>query len=128
MLKTIIHGVNLARNALRDVGNPVKRSSKWEKLEHEFKATHPLCAACGSIIRLNVHHCVPFHLDSALELDPTNLITLCMDTNECHLRIGHAFSFKFYSPAVRQYAHEVNTKQKTLEQIWEIAKNNRVVN
>lgn len=94
MLKTIIHGVNLARNAFRDVGNPVKRSPKWEKLEHEFKLAHPSCAACGSINRLNIHHIKPFHVSPELELDPNNLITMCMDTKECHLKLAHLGSFK----------------------------------
>jgi hypothetical protein len=43
---------------------------------------------------------LPFHLDPQLELDQTNLITLCMGTKECHLVIGHGGDFHHYNPNV----------------------------
>ena len=52
------------------------------------------CIACGSEKHLQVHHIKPFHLHPELELEPSNLIVLCMDTNECHLKLGHGGSFK----------------------------------
>ena len=106
MIKTITHGINLVRHALRDVGVSAKRSSHWPTVEKHFREGHPTCEACGSSKNLNVHHCKPFHLDPALELDPANLITLCMDTKECHLHIGHGGSFKQYNPNVRKDAAE----------------------
>ena len=106
MFKTITHGVNLMRHALRDVGVSAKRSTHWPTVEKHFKEAHSTCAACGSSKNLNVHHCMPFHLDPTMELNPTNLITLCMDEKECHLHIGHGGSFKQYNPEVRKMAAE----------------------
>jgi 5-methylcytosine-specific restriction protein A len=83
------------------------RSSKWPGVEHAFRALHPTCAACGGSARLNVHHMKPFHLDPALELDPRNLITLCMGPLECHIRIGHGDDFKAYNPSVELDAAKV---------------------
>jgi 5-methylcytosine-specific restriction protein A len=77
-----------------------ERNPLWAHLEREFKADHPTCAACGMKDKLQVHHMKPFHLKPELELDPDNLITLCMGTFECHLRIGHGGNFRAYNPNV----------------------------
>jgi hypothetical protein len=47
---------------------------------------HPACEACGTTAELNVHHIKPFHIYPELELDHTNLITLC---RVHHFTIGH---------------------------------------
>jgi 5-methylcytosine-specific restriction enzyme A len=108
----LIHGARVLHGQLREqakrgsklaqivTGEP-PRSDKWPKVEHAHLALHPICAACGGALRLNVHHMKPFHLDPALELDPTNLITLCMGEFECHIRIGHGDDFKAYNPGVQ---------------------------
>lgn len=62
------------------------RSSEWVSVRNEFVRLHPRCEACGSGYNLNVHHVEPFHLRPDLELEPSNLITLCRDH---HFRIGH---------------------------------------
>jgi len=128
MIKTIKHGINLLRHSLRDVGVSAKRSDKWPTVERHFLEANPTCAACGGKNRLNVHHCMPFHLDPAKELDPTNLITLCMGDKECHLHIGHGGSFKQYNPNVRQDAAEVLAHPKEFDQIVKRAFANRKVN
>jgi 5-methylcytosine-specific restriction protein A len=128
MLKTIKHGINLIKHSLRDVGISAKRSSRWPTLEKHFKAAHPTCAACGSKKRLNVHHCMPFHLDPSLELDPNNLITLCMGAKECHLRLGHGGSFKQYCPDVRKYAAEALAHPDRFDDLVQKALANRKVN
>jgi hypothetical protein len=117
MLKTIKHGINLLKHSLRDVGVSSKRSSQWPTLEKHFLVAHPTCAACGSKKRLNVHHCIPFHLNPALELDVNNLITLCMDKKECHLHLGHGGSFKQYCPDVRKYAAETLAHPEKYDEI-----------
>lgn len=53
---------------------------------------------------MQVHHVDPYHLDPAKELDPANLISLCMGPLECHVRIGHGDDFKAYFPDVRVMA------------------------
>jgi hypothetical protein len=128
IIKTIQHGYNLARHALRDVGIGAKRSSKWSTVEKHFREAHPSCAACGSKNRLNVHHVHPFHLTPELELDPNNLITLCMDTKECHLHLGHGGSFFQYCPDVRKYAAEALAHPDKFDQLVKIALANRLVN
>jgi 5-methylcytosine-specific restriction protein A len=79
------------------------RSSGWAKVEHEFLKVHGECAACGGSEALQVHHVKPFHLHPELELDPENLITLCMSGDlDCHLHLGHGGYFKCYNPNVRE--------------------------
>jgi 5-methylcytosine-specific restriction protein A len=128
MLKTIKHGINLIRHSLRDIGVSAKRSSKWPTVEKHFRESHPTCAACGGTNRLNVHHCMPFHLDPEKELDPNNLITLCMGTKECHLHLGHNGNFKFYNPNIRHDANEALLHPDKFDEIVKRVFNNRLVN
>lgn len=62
------------------------RSSKWSAVRAEHVQHHPDCIACGSRLQLNVHHVQPFHVHPELELEPSNLVTMC---REHHFRIGH---------------------------------------
>lgn len=75
------------------------RSSQWPKVRAAHLKANPACLACGRREKLEVHHCVPFHVDKSRELDPTNLVTLC-DT-PCHLVHGHYLSWTRFNPAVR---------------------------
>ena len=77
--------IDQQREAVKD-GVYGERSGDWPRVRADFVRLHPVCEACGTKKDLNVHHIVPFHLDSSLELDPKNLITLC---REHHFRIGH---------------------------------------
>jgi 5-methylcytosine-specific restriction protein A len=77
-----------------------KRSSHWPVVEHKHLQQHPSCAVCGKRQHIQVHHIIPFHSHPELELDPANLITLCMGLKQCHLKIGHGGSFKMYNPHV----------------------------
>ena len=97
----IRHILNVAHSVFREkVVKKVTRSNEWPKVEKAHLAVQPTCAACGSNIKPQVHHKEPFHLDPTLELNPDNLITLCMGPNECHLKIGHGDNFKAYNPNV----------------------------
>lgn len=110
MLKTVVkqirHATVLVRHALRDVGRP-RRSPRWNKVKAMHLAMEPTCAACGGEVRLQVHHIKPYHLQPELELDLSNLVTLCMGPNECHLHVGHGDDFKAYNPDVLYDAHDV---------------------
>lgn len=78
-----------------------KRSSKWLACAQAFVRTNPVCAACGTNEYLQVHHKRPFHLHPELELDPDNLIGLCMLAGRsCHFRIGHTFDWKAWNENV----------------------------
>jgi 5-methylcytosine-specific restriction endonuclease McrA len=94
---------NLHLTEARDVlaGHNTKRSSHWPAVEHKHLKDHPTCEACGGNIHLQVHHRKPFHLFPELELEPTNLITLCMEQpKDCHIKLGHGGNFKAYNPNV----------------------------
>src|ERR1035437_1990816 len=78
------HLLNLAKAATRTLSEPASRSPEWPRVERLYRKLFPACAACGSSKRPQVHHMKSFSQHPELELDPTNLITLCMD-NDCHL-------------------------------------------
>lgn len=68
------------------------RSPHWATVRAIHLKNHPECAACGQTDNVNVHHIRPFHLSPELELEPSNLITLCTDGPghlNCHLLCGH---------------------------------------
>ena len=62
------------------------RSGKWPAVRAEYLRLHPTCEACGTDRELNVHHVHPFHEHPELELQMSNLITLCRTH---HLALGH---------------------------------------
>ena len=82
-----------------------KRSGHWKSVQREFISQHPVCEACGCK-PVNVHHQIPFHYVTAvgrpdLELEVSNLITLCVDhVEQHHLLLGHLDNFKSYNPNV----------------------------
>jgi 5-methylcytosine-specific restriction protein A len=81
-----------------------KRSGKWNTVRKHFLEKNPECAACGSKKNLNVHHVEPFHLKPELELEESNLITLCESDCGgviCHLFFGHLGDYKEVNPDVR---------------------------
>lgn len=110
-----------------DATDPHKRSSKWGKLEKEFVTLHPQCAACGTKERLQAHHKKPFHLHPELELDPANLIVLCMSPgHECHLNLGHGDSWKCYNSNVEVDASELFNNAGKFDEIVKRARLNRL--
>ena len=125
---TIQHLWNVTRQKLTCLVE-APRSSKWEKLEREWKATHPNCVACGTNKNVQVHHCIPFDLRPDLELDKTNLISLCMNVGmDCHLMVGHGGDFHSYNKSVRidavhvmhaVAAHNMSRVQKLFQMIKE---------
>lgn len=80
-----------------------KRSAQWPGVRKAHLATNPTCSVCGGKNKLEVHHMMPFHLDPSLELNPSNLITLCESKKSgitCHLFFGHLGSYKRFNPRV----------------------------
>jgi len=79
------------------------RSPKWTGVRESHLKQHPTCAVCEGNENLNVHHIKPFHLHPELELEPTNLVTLCECEKHgvnCHLLIGHIGNFHNINPHV----------------------------
>jgi len=84
-----------------------KRSDKWPRIRKAHLAKSPTCAVCGGSKKLEVHHIRPFHLHPDLELEDSNLITLCenkADGVNCHLLFGHLGNFKSFNTNVRRDA------------------------
>lgn len=80
-----------------------KRSPKWRTVRKNFLKTHGECAVCGGKKKLEVHHIKPFHAHPELELEESNLITLCESDSGgvvCHLFFGHLGDYKKINPNV----------------------------
>lgn len=90
-----------------------RRSSHWPTVRKQHLAMYPVCALCGGEEKVEVHHVRPFHLHPELELEPTNLISLC-EANKggvnCHLAFGHLGNFKSFNPTVREDVKAWHTK------------------
>lgn len=83
------------RESLKTLG--AKRSSQWPRVRAEHLKKFPYCAVCGGNKMIEVHHKQPFHLKPELELEPSNLITLCEEGKNgiiCHRAIGHLGSYQ----------------------------------
>ena len=116
--------------AVRDahVGHGMERSPHWPSVQHKHLKLEPVCAACGGGLNLNVHHKKPFHLFPELELEPTNLITLCMDGDkDCHIKLGHGSNFKAYNPYVEEHVVIVKENFTLLAEYTVIAKKARLL-
>jgi len=110
------------------VGHGMERSPHWPTVQHHHIQQFPTCAACGGNVNLNVHHKQPFHLYPELELEPTNLITLCMDGDkDCHIKLGHGSNFKAYNPNVVEDVAVVKADFSLLEEYTVKAKKARLL-
>lgn len=76
------------------------RSPKWSSVRKKHLNNNGTCAVCGRTKKLEVHHIRPVHLFPDLELDPSNLITLCADP--CHLMFGHLMDFKSWNKEIEK--------------------------
>jgi hypothetical protein len=118
-----------ARLVTGDKAGP--RSPHWPTIEHRWRKGHPACAACGSLVGVQVHHLAPFHLNKDLELwdcsgippgtgpvgGTPNFISLCEegvgDKEHHHYVIGHSKNWKGWNPnaltdAADMFAHPQN--------------------
>ena len=91
-----------------------KRSSKWPKVRKAYLKKNPTCEACGRKNSLEIHHKIPFNLDHTLELEHSNLITLCSKGMECHISWGHLGNYKYYNPNIEKdskaFLHKVKNR------------------
>jgi len=112
------------------------RSGHWPTVQHHFVKDNPLCAVCKrghDEVKLNVHHQIPFSYcielsRPELELEPENLVTLCVSGENHHLYIGHLDDFHSYNPDVqhdiKHYANK--SKLKILnDRQWRLKKQHR---
>ena len=94
------------------IDNP--RSPRWPAVRDAYLKEHPACAVSGRTDHLNVHHIKPFHLFPALELDPSNFITLYEGPGvNYHLLFGHLGDFHSYNSNVVsdsvEWKHKIGT-------------------
>jgi len=79
----------------------IKRFSRhkdWPKVRKAHLKKYGFCAICGAETRLEVHHIIPVRLFPSGELDPYNLITLCMNrSRKCHFVFGHVWNWKKFN-------------------------------
>ena len=74
-----------------------KRSKDWPNIREAHLKENPTCAVCGSKESVEVHHIKPFHIAPELELEKSNLISLCESKKygvNCHLFFGHLGNYK----------------------------------
>lgn len=93
-----------------------RRSPEWPRVRKEHLSKFPTCEVCGGNTKLEVHHMQPFHLHPELELDPSNLITLCESGHEganCHLHYGHLGNFRSFNVDVQSDSAIWNHKLAT---------------
>ena len=105
MLKQIVRSITDTVQGKNPSKN--KRSPKWDKVRKAHLAQFPNCAVCDGSDSLEVHHIKPFHLHPELELEDSNLITLCESKKNgvtCHLFIGHLGSYKSFNENAREDA------------------------
>lgn len=91
----------------------IKRSTKWPALRRKYLSQHPNCEFCGNDKSLDVHHIIPVHVSRELELEPSNLMTLCEGdniTHICHFVFGHLYNWMHYNKDIRQDQPEWNKK------------------
>lgn len=74
------------------------RSSGWSKVRKNHIKKHPTCEACGDKRDPEVHHIKDFSTHPELELDKSNLITLC--GKRCHFLLGHLKDWKSINPTI----------------------------
>lgn len=78
------------------------RASGWSRVRKNHIKRQPICAACGRDDGLEVHHIQDFSTSPELELEPTNLVTLCDKAMRCHLTFGHLGNWKSINPDVKK--------------------------
>jgi hypothetical protein len=107
-----VHGRRiLAMNRILALAAP--RSPHWPSVRREHLDRDPVCNVCSGTEHLNVHHVRPFHLFPELELEQSNLITLCeRPPHNCHFLFGHLWSWAAWNPRVREDAAEWRNKVK----------------
>lgn len=117
MLRRVLSMLGLTKPA--DTARPRHaRSSRWPAVRRAHLEQFPACAACGGTEGVEVHHVRPVHLFPHLELDPTNLLTLCeRPGRNCHLVFGHLLSFREgWNARVRADAADYRAKVEKRQQ------------
>jgi hypothetical protein len=114
MINSLKNRFRFLYSTIREKSKSVGRDKLWPLVREAHLEQNSSCAACGSITKLQVHHIIPVHIDPSYELDSNNLITLCMEKDECHLNLGHLGSWKKCNINVEQDARKSLLAKKSL--------------
>lgn len=114
--KRIDHGARIAKK------HGKARSPEWPQVAKEHLQRQPACVACGHTKELQVHHVKPFHLHPQLELDPTNLITLCeAKGKDHHLLLGHLDEWESFNEHIHadiKHFYRMSAEQIRADERW----------
>lgn len=88
------------------------RSPQWPAVRKRHIDGHPNCVVCGRKAE-EVHHLRPFHLEPSLELEPSNLRSLCRD---CHFAVGHLWNFSNENPDLDAHAEMLRTAKRAADE------------
>jgi hypothetical protein len=94
--------------------NGAKRSSHWPSIRRAHLLESPFCRVCLGWKSVEVHHIQPFHVKPDLELDPSNLVTLCESKKSgvnCHLWFGHLGNYRLCNQNVVEDADHWRIKR-----------------
>jgi 5-methylcytosine-specific restriction endonuclease McrA len=117
MKNPLTHAYRVIQANLRERKKAKERSPKWAGVRDRYLKKHPVCEACGAKSKLQVHHRQPFHLFPELELEGTNLVTLCMTIRECHLEIGHGTFWKLFNARLEEHLQRLRLNPKDRQQV-----------
>ena len=88
------------------------RSGKWPTVRAAWLKDHNSCAACGGDTHLTVHHKQPFSREPSMELDATNLITLCEHpAHNCHFVFGHLCDWTSFNSEVERDCYRYQSQR-----------------
>ena len=90
-----------------------KRSSDWRKVRKEWIKVNNRCF-CGRKRGLEVHHPIPFHIAPRMELEPSNLMTMC---HRCHLLIGHLGNYRYWNVSALSDAESLQFKMREAKEM-----------
>lgn len=116
LITSLINYSSIQKPVTTEVG--AARSPKWETVRRHYIKSHGECEACGTRVGLNVHHIKPFHLFPELELDQSNLITLC---RKHHFEIGHKKDWSDYNINVRADAVKLRNSLPLPVILWKLS-------
>jgi hypothetical protein len=76
------------------------RSRSWGGVRKAHLDKQPFCQVCGRSNHLEVHHIKDYSSFPELELEFTNLITLCGGSTRCHFVFGHLGDWGSINPDI----------------------------
>ena len=87
-----------ARGLEREPAQGLVRNGEWPSVRRRHLLVQPRCQVCGIKKGLAVHHVIPVHVAPELELEVSNLWTMC---ERCHLLVGHLGDWQSWNGSVR---------------------------